>query len=201
MTERSPLGKLIKAQPRKTYEFSVDKFVALGDEVYKIAIRVPRKREQDSALDSARKYVARMLDKGEKPEDAAEFFQDAKCAAIVAVCCLDPKQDMLPVWPNIDVVCEDLTSDQIAILVRLIEEVRAKELPYSNAIDDDRVEAFAMMAAATANTDMPDEILTPLPHPHLVGLYIMTALKLQEARSEIVKLTTPIANPTEETLP
>ena len=51
--ERSALGKLIAARPRKTYEFEVQGYFALGTEVQKIAIRVPTKREQDSALAQA----------------------------------------------------------------------------------------------------------------------------------------------------
>jgi hypothetical protein len=188
MSERSKLGELIKAQPRKTYEFPVDAFAALGGEVHKVAIRVATKKEQDVALKSARAYVARMLERGEKPEDADEFFEDAKSAAIVAACCLDPEQGMLPVWPNVDVVSEDLTPDRIAVLVRMVNEVRAKDGPVPIDLDDARVESFATMAAVGACTDVPDTLLTPLSHPYLVHLYVLTALKLQEARAELARL-------------
>jgi hypothetical protein len=191
MAERSKLGQLIKALPRKSHDFAVERMFAMGDEVQKIAIRVPRKREQDAALDSARKYVAKMLEKGEKPEDAPEFFEDAKAAAIVAVCCLDPEQDMLPVWPTLDVVTEDLTPDQIGVLVRLINEVRAKDGPTPDLLDDERVEAFATMAGLAASTDTPDSLLTPLPHPYLVHLYILTAIKLAAARAELDAVRAP----------
>jgi hypothetical protein len=192
MAERSAIGKLLAAQPRKTYEYEINGFFAFKEPVSKIAIRVPTKREQDMAMSSARTYVKKYLEKNEAPENIPEFTQDAMSAAIVATCCLDPSQEMLPVWPTIDVVCEDLTADRIGVLVRLVNEVRAKDGPTPIEIDDDRVEAMANLAAATSGTEASGELLAPIAHTYLVHLYMLTAVKYVNAMDEIRSLTSSI---------
>ena len=182
MSERSALGKLIKSLPRKTYEFDVDGFISMGEERRKVAIRVATKREQDIALAGAHAYVSKMATKTPSFAADSEIVDDAKSAFIVSACCLDPANGMLPVWPTGEVVTEDLTADQIGVLVRLINEVRSKEGPVPTELTDDRVEAFITLASENADNDAPDAFLSALTHPYLVHLYVLTALKLRQAR-------------------
>lgn len=188
---RSPLGEAIKALPRRFYEYEVQGYFALGHDVRKVAIRVPTKREQDLALLGAAKYVEKLAEGTPALANDPDVVQDAKSAFIVAACCFDPSSpDMMPVWPTGNVVSEDVTPDRIAVLVRFINEVRAKDGPVKIELDSDRVEAIARAAAVGADTDVPDDMLASLPHPYLVQLYIMTAVKYQAAKRELEALKT-----------
>lgn len=190
--ERSPLAKLIKAQPRRMHEFPVEGIFALGTEVKRVAIRVATKKEQNAALDAAMAHIAKRAERAPLLASDATIVEDAKSEYIVAACCFDPSTpDMLQMWPTGEMVHEDLTADQIGVMVRLINEVRAKFGPTPDVIDDDRVEAFATMAAVGAPSDIPEEILTPLPHPYLVQLFVLVSVKLREVRAELAALRAP----------
>jgi hypothetical protein len=184
VAERSPVGKRIETarKERKHHEFPIDGFFAFKEEKHKVSIRVLTSREQDRALDLAHAYVqkAASTESAKRDED---LITDAKTAAIISIACRDPTTpDLMPIWPTLETVKEDCSSDQLGVLVRLILEVRAKFGPTPATIDDEQVEIFARMAAAAAGTDVPETVITPLPHPHLVQLYILTAIKLQQAR-------------------
>jgi hypothetical protein len=192
VAERSPVGKRIEAarKARPHHEFPVERYFSLGAEVAKVAIRVATSREQDMALAAAHDYVVRMAGKSDSAKSDVDLIHDAKASAIVASVVRDPTTpDMMPVWPTVDVVKEDLSSDQLGVLLRLVNEVRARFGPVDSELDDGKVEALAGMAAALAESNLPDDLLTPLPHPTLVQLYILTAVKLRDARDDLELLS------------
>jgi len=184
--ERSPLAKLIKARPRKSHVYDVAPFLCLGETKAKVAIRLPYKTEQDRALQGAHAYMVKRANATPSVLNDPEILTDAKSAFIVAECCRDPdRPDEMPLWPSGEEVSQDLTTDEIGVLVRMVNEVRAKLGPTPETIDDEKVEAFATMAALGAGSDVPDEVLTPLPHHYVVQLAILFAVKLAKARRVI----------------
>jgi len=182
-SDLSEIAALVQKRQRRTYEHDVGPYVGLGETVAKIAIRVPTKREQDLALAGAHEYVARLAEKTPKLADDPEILFDTKAAFIVAASCRRASNpDKMPAWPSGGWLHENLTSDQIAVLLRLVNEVREKKSPVPMRIDDTQVEAFANMIAASDGTNLPDMALAAQSHAFVVQLYILTVNKLNELR-------------------
>lgn len=192
--QRSPLGERIHARMRDRHHerVPVQGYFALGHEVAEVAIRVATSREQDRALMGAHAYVVAKARDNEAAKRDDDLVLDAKAAHIVAEMVRDPSTpEMLPVWPSGEMVKEDLSADQIGVLLRLCNHVRSKFGPVPESIDDSTVEAWALMAATLGGTDTPDLALAALPHTYLVQLFILTAGKLADARARIVEAQQP----------
>jgi hypothetical protein len=186
--ELSNIAKAVKARPRPIHEHDVGRLLGLGETVNRVAIRVPTKREQDLALIGAHEYVDRLSEKVSSAKNDPEILVDAKAAFIVAEACrraADPEK--MPTWPGGMWIHENLTSDQIATLLHIVNQVRWRESPTPLAIDDDLLEARIKFAAEAAHTDLPDMALSELSHAVLVQMFIMTASKLHELRAENAK--------------
>lgn len=187
-TELSEIARAILARQRKTYEFDVGPYVGLGETVSKIAVRVPTKREQDIALVGAHEYVAQLSAKTPAVKDDPEILLDAKAAFIVAVACRRAEEpEKMPAWPSGGWLSENLTSDQISVLLNLVNQVRAKESPTPTQISEEQIEAFIAMAALASGTELPDIALAGLPQVYVVQLFVMTAMKLAEARKQLAQ--------------
>jgi hypothetical protein len=184
---RSPLGKKIHAAmaKRPSQIFPVQGYFAntLGQEVAEVAIRIASSREQDTALVEAHKYVGKMAGAIESAKHDDDLIIDAKNAGIISVCVREVGSG-LPIWPSIETVKEDLGSDLMGVLVRLINEVRARIGPIPEELDDTRIEALINAAVMLAETSAPDGIVAALPHTYLTQAFILTALKVDEARQE-----------------
>ena len=187
-TARSKLAEQIRARPRKVHVYDVAPFMCMGETRARVAIRIPTKKEQDRALVGAHQYMVKRAGATPSVINDPEIMQDAKSAFIVAECCFEADRadgDVMPLWPTGNEVSEDLSTDEIAVLVNLVNEVRAKLGPTPHEITEEQVEAFARVCSVGAGTTKPDEVLTPLPHYFVVQLAILFAVRLAEARQTV----------------
>ena len=190
--EISPVFEAKKSAKRTLVEYDIAPLLCLGEKVAKVAIRVPTKREQDLAWQRAHSYVDRLADGRESVSKNTDVLQDALAAHIVAMACRDPaRPDKMPSFPDGAALGDVATPDEIAALLRLVLLVKAKHGPSPDTIDSERVEAFATMCAVGADGDGPDVVLAALPHAYLSQLYVLTCVKLAEARAEIEALRNP----------
>jgi len=188
--KRSPTGAAISGRLRPLHVFDVAPFLCMTETKARVAIRMPRMREQNRAIDGAKAHVAKRAKDNPAVALDPQIEDDARLAYLVSACAFEADRTdglELPLWPTGEDVISDLTVDEIAVFVYLINEVRAKLGPNPESIEDEKVEAYASMAALLGATDKPDEMLTPLRHAYLVQLYILTAVKLAEARQEIAE--------------
>ncbi len=180
-TQLTDAARALVSRERKLYEYDVGHL--FGVEALVIKVRVPTKREQDLALAGAHGYVSQLADKSPHLKDDQEILFDSKAAFIVATACRDGADPLkFPAWPTGGFVHEQMTADQIGSLLHIVNEVRSKDGPVKTELTDEQVEAFATMCAINGTSSQPETVLTPLPHYYLVQLYILTAMKLAEAR-------------------
>ena len=79
---------------------------------------------------------------------------------------------------------EHLTTDQIAIILNLYNEVVRYESPIRYELDDDKVEAIAKMASENAATDVADHVLAVYDREFLIQVVILLSVKLSLARND-----------------
>lgn len=181
----SNLAKAVKERPRPTTTMNVGPYVGLGETIHEVAYRVPTKREQDLAYVGALEYVAKLAAKNHAAKDNPNLLNDAMGAFIIAEGCrraADPEK--MPTWPGGEFVIDNLTPDQIAANVRILNQVRDRESPTPTRIEMQTVDDYAERYTKLEGTDYADIELAAHEHSFLVHLYLLTLSRLGQARAE-----------------
>ncbi len=189
----SPLAQLIAQRERKVHEFDISGFFNLkGEAIPKLGVRVPVKAEQDEAIVAA--YVA--LSAATKNADAAksddDIVRDLKTLHILHRCCVDPTKKTSPAgvvfydhaFPSPDWMRRNMTTEQIGVLLNLVNEVRRIEGPAPSELDDATVDVFHD-AAVNADTSTAADFLAACDREFLGQLFIAEAKRLRDARDEV----------------
>ncbi len=168
---------------KKPHEFDISEWFKMPAGSGKVAIVTATKNQQDRAIAGAQEYAKKLANGDERTANDPDILDDAKSAFIAHVVCRDPKQpDKMPLFLSPGVMMETLTSEQIAVLVNLANEVRTKEGPAPKSINDETVEALAIACADHAGDDIPEAILANLGREYLTHLVVLLAIKLRDAR-------------------
>lgn len=191
-TYESELAKALRARERKVYQFDVRGFFHLGDRpIPRLGVRRPTKAEQDEALVGAHEYAAEKAGRVEGAKSDAEILQDAKAAFIACTFCRELVQKdgewvptKYPAFPGPRWMCENLPPEEIAVLLNLGNEVRAKEAPAPLDIDDEAVERWIAVCQEAAGTPVPEAVLAGCPREYVTHLFVLASLKLKAAREE-----------------
>lgn len=184
-THRSKLAEAIEARERKTHPFDVADFFGLGDKpLLRLGIRVNTKSEQDAAIVAAYKRIENETKNGaELARDDSDLTTDAKTIEVLFRACRDPEDPKYPAFPGPMWMRDNLTTDQLAIILNLYNEVVRYDSPIDFGLDDDRIEAIAAMASKNADTLVADQILASYDREFLIQVVILLSVKLQLARS------------------
>ncbi len=178
--------------------FDVSGLFGPGDvPIPKIGIRIPTKAEQDRAIANAHKYVHEVSLQAHPASDAVkndrDVVSDAKAAAVIFEFCR-VREDRTPdkddpatyaewaAFPSPRWACEHLTTEQIAVILNLANEYRAKQAPSPIGLDDDTVEDYIAVCITQNN---PEYLLVALNREYLVQLLILVSAKLGAARNEV----------------
>ncbi len=210
------------ARSRPVEVFDVSGLFRVGEkELPRIGIRVPTKGEQDRALVAAHKYVAAIAGEVAEAKGDRDILQDAKAAAVAfefarevhAPTCTCPTCAALPpatdptawrptgypAFPGQRWAIDHLTTEQIAVLINLANEWRAKQAPSPTEIDDVTIEAYASLCSTA---EEPEYAMAGLGREYLVQLAILLSHKLVAARrraeglvDELAALRAPSAPP------
>lgn len=192
----SPLAKAIAERPRKVHEFDVAGFFGLaGAEVPKIGIRVPTKAEQDAAIRDAHHALTAFVKSAETAKSDEDIARDLKTIHILHRCCLDPKRVTAPdgktfcypAFPSPQWMADHLTTEQIGVLLNLVNEVRRVEGPGPKELDDATVDVFHEAAVAANPGDMAD-FLAGCDREFVCQMFVLEAHRLHNAKAEIEAL-------------
>lgn len=193
----SPLAEAISKRTRKLYEFEVSEvFKVTGN---RVKVRVVTKAEQDLALVGAHKYAA---GKASDMPDAAhdpDLLDDAKSAFVAFAACRDADEpDKFPAFPAPQWMLEHLTTDEVAHLVNLMNEVRVKESPSPMSISDEMIDGIAELCAANVSSEIPESVLASFTREYLTHVVVMLSARNVELRARVVELSEELEFATKE---
>lgn len=200
----SPISAAIAARKRTVHPFDISGFFHLnGDAIPKIGIRVPNKAEQDAAILRAEADIANLTKAVESARADEDIVRDRKVIHIIQKACLDPnpqkdpddpkKVFYYPAFPSPQWIADHMTTEQIGTLLNLVNGVRAKESPEPEALDDATVESFHQAAVGPASYEITGEFLAGCGREFVCQLYLVEALRLEEARRDIEELKAKLA--------
>jgi hypothetical protein len=173
---RSAFEQYLVSCERKLHERDVSGFFSAGaTAVPKVAFWVSTKSEDDAAVSAAHAYVAKVAGEQASAKEDADLVLDAKAVEILWRVCRDPQEPSYPAFTAPSVMREKLSTDKIATLLNLYNEVRALEGPAPAKIDDAEVEAIVELCSKHAGTDAPDTFLAGCSR-------VLLSVKLAEAR-------------------
>lgn len=185
-------------------------FLPLEKNPPRVGIRVPTKFEQDCARVEATKYVEELSRGSEMLKSGAgldDLLRDALAGFIAYETCREMRETapgsgqweptgspafMGPKW-----LCQKVEPERIAVLINLLNEVRAKHAPSPVEIDDSTVEAYATLCATAPE---PEYSMAGCSREYLCQLAILLAVKLAgeraaaaEASAELTALRARVA--------
>lgn len=182
---KSDFAKAIETRfaNRRCHDFDIDGFFGLGNApIPKVAIRVPTKREEIAAIDQAHAMIKSLCGQPEARTDA-DVIQDMKAACVAFWACRNVSNHKYHAFPGPQWMFEHLTGDQIGALVNLMNQVRVLESPTPIEYGDETIEAWAVVLANNAGSDLPTVQMAGLPREHLTYLLTCFAEKLATART------------------
>ncbi len=211
-TTKHPKSALAEAQEQHEEEFEffdISGVTGLGNKVIeRIAIKRGKGRDFENAVLAAHKYAAEQTKRaGEGAQAAAadfDFMGDAKLRQILFRLCfaVDPKDpDKLarlasgkgcyPAFPSPEWICDNLHTDQVASIMRLVGEVRRHKAPRPEGmgpnddplgLDDDSMERLIDLLSSQLGTNIPERILKDLDREYLTHFVVIVADRLVDAR-------------------
>jgi hypothetical protein len=169
-----------RSDSREVVEFDVNGFFGPGKKpLPKVGIRVPTKAEQDRAWIQSKAYVESLCKDVESAKNDEELLQDARAAFIVNEVCRDVNDPKYPAFPSGKYLCENASTDQIAMLLNLHTEVRANSNGNKLVLSDSDV--FVMAAdcvVAAKEGDVPEASLAMYSREFLARAFVILSKKL-----------------------
>jgi hypothetical protein len=196
---KSELAKAVEAATaeRPCKIFPVSGLLGLaGAPIRKLAIRVNVKSEEDEALVKAHRYVIGLAGDLESVKRDGDILSDAKarhalfeaCREVVTTQGPDGEEDKVTKWPAFpgpEWMTEHLTTDQIASLLHLYNQVRAEQAGWLEDFSEETVEDMLMVAAEAGEKNAIARAgLSQLPREQLQFLLERCAVKLRMARAD-----------------
>jgi hypothetical protein len=179
----------IVATQRKTVEHDIGPWIGLTSG--KVKIRVSQKREQDVAVIGAHDYAAKLCESNPEAAKDPDILDDAKCAFIACVAMRDADQpEKLPAFPSPGWMMENMTADQIGVLVNLVNEVRVNTGPAPKRLDDDQLDSVVSLCSKHASDEIPQLVLANMSREVLSHVVVMLSLRLARLEQD-----EPIAKP------
>jgi hypothetical protein len=181
--QKSKLALAIEQRERKSHEFDVQGFFGLGDkEIHKVAIRVNTKAEEDAAVVAAHKYAKAISEGLVDAKQDGDILSDGKAIEALFRACraAGEKSDDesrlkidYPSFPGPQWMRKNMTTDQIATLLNLYQEVRRVEAPVPWTLTIDEVLNMAKVCAKASDTDIPDGYLGSRPKEWVTQAFII----------------------------
>ncbi len=187
---RTPITRAIEERGRHVVPCPVDGFFGPGNKpIPMIGIRVNVKGEEDKAVVDAHRY-AQELGKGTDAAKDDDLLREAKVVQALHWACREVDAEGKPTgfaaFPGPKWMRDNLTADELAALLNLYNDVRARRSPWPFAFEDEDVENVAMICAVGAETEIPTAFLARMEREVLAQYLIVVACKLRKARSELL---------------
>ncbi len=178
------LVKAIESRGRPTHLFDVANFIGLTGDKRHVMIRVATKGEEDRAVVQGNAYVKKLAsDSGADRDD--DLLVGAKTCFVLHTC-LREVTGKWGAFPAPEWMIDKLTTDQIATLLNLYNEVRKKEGPQPTTLDDESIEGMMrlLVEAADAEEAIPQWLLAAWSRETLSEAMASVAVKLDVARRD-----------------
>lgn len=185
----SPLAQAIADRKRKIHEFDISGFFGLaGKEVPKLGVRVPTKAEQDEAIRAAHNAATAMRG-SESAKSDDDIIRDLKTVHILQRACLEPTPKKKPSdqsvyydpsFPGPEWMSKNMTTEQIGVLLNILNDVRRVEAPGPSELDDVTIDVFHDTATKVEPGAMAD-FLAGCDREFVCQLFIIEAHRLQNA--------------------
>lgn len=190
--EKSKLALEIESRERKCYEFEVNGFFGLGDKaIHKIAIRANTKSEQDNAVIGAHTTVnQRATGVAESARTDDDLLLDAKTIQVLFTACRRCEEKdkeegyRYTAFPGPDWMRTNFTTEQLAVLLNLYNEVRIQEAPASQDITFDRVEELARVCSDNFDNEIPEAFLAAFTREWLTQAFVLLSRRYDERKRE-----------------
>lgn len=196
---KSRLAKAIEARGRK---FAIVDVSHLGltreadKPVAKIAIRVNTKGEEDRAIVDAWKRIEAMAKGSDALKDGDLTTESKLCHALWNACRDVDEQGQMAVtgvFPSPGWMLANLTTDELAALLNIYNDVRFRYSPHPFDFNDDETERVLMLCADGADTEIPTALLAGIPREVAAQYLILAAVKLKAARTKCFELEARLA--------
>lgn len=166
-----------------------------GAPIYQVRVIVLTKQEENDALRAAHVYVKQQAQGNEGALADQELLIDSKHVEVVFRACKQTDSNM-PAFPGPQWMREHMSADELAVLVNVVNEVRAKCGPIDYTLDRDTLDAMRMRLARYGDTELPDLVLERVPREVLTSMVVLLAQDLQRALDAAAALDAATA-PTE----
>lgn len=179
---KSRLQTALEQRERYTKDFDVaDFFTAGGTELPRIAMRIPTKAEEIRSIamayaDAATLTKAAGSSAAEAKTDG-DLINELKTVAVLWHACRDADDPKRPAFDHHLWMLDNLDSDQLGTLLRLLEECRKHRGPLPWEVNADQVEAVRQGCVEAWSTDVPERVLAVMDHSYLTTLTV-TAMKM-----------------------
>jgi len=195
--ECSELARALHRRGRAARAFQVDGFFGLiaanGKPSSLLGMQVLSIGEEGEAVDAAHKTRAEQSKRaGEGKEDAKTdantFAAEQNLEALFRICRqVDEKGNPTPLYafPGVAWLRRELSTDQIATLLALYDELKRKHGPIKLEIEDEVVETIARVLHEHLGDDIPESLLAPYPRWFLTHLATLLSARLGEARRSV----------------
>lgn len=176
-------------------EYDVAGFFGFGGEaVHKVKVRVATKAEQDQALLEAYAAIENAAKKAESLRSDVDYCNGKKAVMLLGEAIRDARDpNSLSAFPSPEWIEENLTPDQIAILLNLYNREVAKAAPAAIKFDADQVETLMSVCGTAYETDLPERALLHFSRDQMVELFIQASIVARVRSEECEALKARIA--------
>jgi hypothetical protein len=192
--DASELIHAIQDRGRIVHVFDVANIFGVGGKpVHQIAMQILPSGEDNEARDFAKKSRAEQSRRaGAASEDARKdpdaLALEVNLEALFRICLRVDKQGKPTrgaAFPGVAWMRENLTTDELATLINLVDEMKIKHGRVPLEIDDEKVEAVSALLAEHVNDEIPEQYLAPFPRWWVTHFAVLVSSKLAEARKSV----------------
>ena len=192
-------ARALHARGRTVRVFPIEGFNLInlvGKPTATVAMQILSIGEEGEAVDSAHKTRAEHSKRAgdgrdDARKDANAFEREQNIEALFRACLMVDEKGQPTPWaafPGVSWIRRELSSDQIATLLALYDELKRKHGPVKLEIDHDTVETIATVLQAHAGDDLPESYLAPFPRWFLTHLAVLLSVALGQARKSVAAL-------------
>jgi hypothetical protein len=188
------LAAALKARGRTVRVFDVTGILGLGGKVVRrIAMQIIPNGEETESILHAHATLAEFAKRAGRGAEAAAkdadiFANEKNIEALFRICRRVDKAGQATrtaAFPGPTWMRDELSTDEIAALLNLYDELKRKYGGTSLEINDEMVETLARVLHEHLADDIPEAVLAPYPRWFLTHLATMLAAKLADARKSV----------------
>lgn len=179
---------------QKAEVYDIAGYLGLNGPVHKVRVRPATKKEQDDALVEAYIAIENRAKKAESLRSDVDFCNGKKAVMLIHGAIRDAADpDSIAAFPTPEWMEEQLTPDQITVLLNLYNREVAKAAPSAIKFEADQVETIMSVCGSTYETDIPERALLHYSRDQLVELFIQASIVARVRAEECEALKARIA--------